>query len=99
MNLHLRALGVPTGNGVSVLFRERIGRVSAAVILAADLIRVDNISAVRSRGTPIMCLDVYLLYRRWHHWPIGAVGKSHRSPKSRPRDCYQQRDAEQGQKR
>ncbi len=60
----------------------RIGRVSAAVVLPADLIRVDNFGAVPSRGATVVCLDGYLLYNRWHHWPIGTVGKSHKSRES-----------------
>jgi len=99
MNLHRGALGVLISNGVSVLLRKRIRCVSAAVILAADLVRVDNFGAVRRRGATMSCLDGYFLYRRWHHCPSGTVGKPRKSPRFRPCGGHQQRNTEQGQKR
>ncbi len=63
MNLHRRALGVLISNGISVLLREPIRCLSAAVILAADSVRVGNFSAVGRRGATIMYFDGYFLYR------------------------------------
>jgi hypothetical protein len=54
MNLHRGALGVLISDGGSLLLRKRIRCVSTAVILAADLVRVDNFSTVCRRGATIM---------------------------------------------